>query len=147
MAIWQVAGVLRSDRMARPKGGLAMLDIINAIQEWMPTQPRWQWEALRRLYENRTLTVADEDELYGLMKSLRGIHCDNVATAQQWVRVGGTVRDPAEHVCLLAITDVRNANALACDQRIEFQPDGLTVIYGDNGSGKSGYARVLKRAC
>jgi energy-coupling factor transporter ATP-binding protein EcfA2 len=25
--------------------------------------------------------------------------------------------------------------------------DGLTVIYGDNGSGKSGYSRVLKRAC
>lgn len=23
----------------------------------------------------------------------------------------------------------------------------MTVIYGDNGSGKSGYSRVLKRAC
>lgn len=28
-----------------------------------------------------------------------------------------------------------------------FEPNGITVIYGDNGAGKSGYARILKRAC
>lgn len=26
-------------------------------------------------------------------------------------------------------------------------PKGVTVVYGDNGAGKSGYARLLKRAC
>ena len=30
---------------------------------------------------------------------------------------------------------------------MSFRAKGLTVIYGDNGSGKSGYSRVLKRAC
>lgn len=34
------------------------------------------------------------------------------------------------------------------DQEIVFGPaPGLTVVYGENGAGKSGYARVIKRAC
>lgn len=40
-----------------------------------------------------------------------------------------------------------HVNALASDQRLAFQPNGLTIIYGDNGSGKSGYSRILKKAC
>ena len=28
---------------------------------------------------------------------------------------------------------------------LTFELDGLTIVYGDNGSGKSGYARLLKR--
>ncbi|HEX8926562.1 MAG TPA: AAA family ATPase, partial [Terriglobales bacterium] len=30
---------------------------------------------------------------------------------------------------------------------VDFGTTGLTVVYGDNGAGKSSYARVLKRAC
>ena len=37
-------------------------------------------------------------------------------------------------------------NALARDQTIEFGPS-LTIVYGANAAGKSGYARILKRAC
>ncbi len=38
-------------------------------------------------------------------------------------------------------------NALAPGERLSFGKSGLTVIYGDNGAGKSGYARVLKQLC
>ena len=37
-------------------------------------------------------------------------------------------------------------NALLADQTLTFAPTGLTIVYGDNGSGKSGYARLLKHA-
>lgn len=50
-------------------------------------------------------------------------------------------------VQLRAISDVLNVNALPEGQRLNFLPSGLTIVYGDNGSGKSGYVRVLKRAC
>jgi energy-coupling factor transporter ATP-binding protein EcfA2 len=40
-----------------------------------------------------------------------------------------------------------NVNALAPGERLSFGKAGLTVIYGDNGAGKSGYARVLKQLC
>lgn len=39
---------------------------------------------------------------------------------------------------------VRGVNALAENQQIEFNA-GLTILYGENGAGKTGYARILKR--
>ena len=38
-------------------------------------------------------------------------------------------------------------NALASGQGLTFAAGGLTIVYGDNGSGKSGFVRVLKSAC
>jgi hypothetical protein len=50
-------------------------------------------------------------------------------------------------VALISLSNVTGANNLAPGQTLSFEPKGLTVIYGDNGAGKSGYARILKRAC
>jgi ABC-type lipoprotein export system ATPase subunit len=43
--------------------------------------------------------------------------------------------------------DLKHVNRIVTGQKLEFAPKGLTVIYGGTGSGKSGYSRVLKRAC
>jgi len=50
-------------------------------------------------------------------------------------------------VSLLSIADVTGVNNLAAGQTLGFETNGITIIYGDNGAGKSGYARILKRAC
>lgn len=47
-------------------------------------------------------------------------------------------------VTVTAIRDGRNVNALMDGEVLTFAPIGLTIVYGDNGAGKSGYARVLK---
>lgn len=60
------------------------------------------------------------------------------------------LRDPSRdqgEVYLRQVHGVRHVNALAPDQRLTLHRVGLTIIYGDNGSGKSGYARILKKAC
>jgi hypothetical protein len=44
---------------------------------------------------------------------------------------------------LNSLSNCINVNALAPEQRIEFHPN-ITILIGDNGAGKSGYARVLK---
>lgn len=46
---------------------------------------------------------------------------------------------------LLKLKEVKNANALALGQEINFGPQ-LTVIYGGNGAGKSGYIRLCNNA-
>ena len=38
-------------------------------------------------------------------------------------------------------------NALKAGERLTFDKAGVTIVYGDNGSGKSGYARILKKIC
>ncbi|MDQ1136151.1 energy-coupling factor transporter ATP-binding protein EcfA2 [Microbacterium sp. SORGH_AS 1204] len=45
---------------------------------------------------------------------------------------------------LASIGNLKNVNALADNSTLTFGDDGLTVIYGDNGSGKSGFARLVK---
>ncbi|MFL5788284.1 MAG: AAA family ATPase [Flavisolibacter sp.] len=50
-----------------------------------------------------------------------------------------------EHIQLTRLENVEGVNALVSNQVIEFNP-GLTIIYGVNGSGKSGYTRLLKKA-
>jgi hypothetical protein len=54
---------------------------------------------------------------------------------------------PDRLVQIAAIKDLVNVNALAEGQSLPISPTGLTVIYRENGAGKSGYSRVLKKAC
>ena len=45
------------------------------------------------------------------------------------------------------IANVENVNRLASKASLTFCPKALTVIYGRNGSGKSGFVRILRTAC
>lgn len=48
-------------------------------------------------------------------------------------------------ITLLSLTHLEGVNALKQNETINFHPK-LTVIYGRNGAGKSGYIRILKKA-
>jgi energy-coupling factor transporter ATP-binding protein EcfA2 len=50
----------------------------------------------------------------------------------------------AEALFLRHIHDVTHVNKLAAGQNIKFNK-GITLIFGENASGKSGYVRILKR--
>ena len=50
-----------------------------------------------------------------------------------------------ESFSLRRLFNVAGVNALAAGQTVEFDPR-LTVLFGQNGSGKTGYARIIKRA-
>ena len=54
-------------------------------------------------------------------------------------------KSPLETVCLDSIKLGDGVNALKEGAEIEFA-QGITVVFGENGSGKSGFVRVLKRA-
>ena len=47
-------------------------------------------------------------------------------------------------VSLKGLEVASGVNALVAGQRLQFPNEGLVVVYGDNGSGKSGFARLLK---
>lgn len=55
------------------------------------------------------------------------------------------VRDPLDPVRLVSLKLGDGVNALKPGAQIDFAPT-VTVIFGENGSGKSGFVRVLKRA-
>ena len=59
----------------------------------------------------------------------------------------GMERTERPTVSLKRLHEVKNVNALAEGQSLSFITKGVTIVYGDNGSGKSGYVRILKNAC
>lgn len=110
------------------------------ILEWSVDAPGWQRDALRRLCSQTKLEPADIGALVAVCKG------DNPAIPLD----ASHIRDPAASqavVNLSALHGVSNVNALALGERLSFGRTGVTVIYGDNGAGKSGYARVLKQLC
>ncbi|MBW1938616.1 MAG: AAA family ATPase [Deltaproteobacteria bacterium] len=124
--------------------------IINEILEWASSRPNWQRDALRRIVIGETIdqkainelmliigneyNFISDDAIFPPIRPLEESHflsCD----------------DNCADVVLNGISEVKNINALAGTDPIEFNPSGLTIIYGGNGSGKSGYVRILKKIC
>ena len=57
-----------------------------------------------------------------------------------------SVQQPSQKLLFESLTHVSGVNALCENQTIKFSPD-VTVLYGLNGSGKSGYFRILNEVC
>jgi energy-coupling factor transporter ATP-binding protein EcfA2 len=119
------------------------------ILNWSSDRPLWQRDALRRIVVKGGLDESDLDELALIAEQQVGL-IDPSAPAPKAVPLAAThlpASTTAEAVSLRAITDIENVNALARDQKLSFESQGLTVIYGDNATGKSGYVRILKKLC
>lgn len=124
------------------------MSIIRDILSWAQGLPAWQGDAIRRLFVMQTLSTEDLEDLFALLKTEHGIPDpkNRIAKKIDSVQTPSVTQPNAPNV-LLAMKNLRHVNAIAENHRLSFSPQGLTVIYGDNGSGKSGYSRVLKRAC
>ena len=122
--------------------------IVNVLQEilaWSADRPIWQRDALRRLVMNGELSEDDIRDLTEICKGEHGLaeKIEVTPLAKEHVpdKEGTTAA-----VSLESIFHHKGVNALAEDQTLNFSP-GLTIVYGDNGAGKTGYIRILKQAC
>ncbi len=127
---------------------MSSASVYREILAWSQGQPMWQRDALRRLVRDADLGDSDVQQLVQICLDAHGIHAGSpnrpVPLSEDHLP-SGPISAPT--VCLHAIADVMNVNALAPGQTVEFSPEGLTIIYGSNGSGKSGYARILGQCC
>lgn len=121
------------------------MNVLQGILEWSQGRPMWQRDALRRLVLNGELSDEDICSLTEICKSAHGLaeQQETVPLDKEHIpdRTAGAVP-----VSLVSIFHHRGVNALAEDQTLNFA-SGLTVVYGDNGAGKTGYIRILKSAC
>lgn len=122
------------------ENGSSETQVLSEIVTWSASCPAWQRDALRRLCSKDKLEQDDLDDLLAICKDDLG---STPITADH-------IRDPAASnvdVSLSKLYNLQHVNALKSGETLTFRQSGLTVIYGENGSGKSGYARVLKQAC
>lgn len=110
------------------------------VLEWIATRPWWQQRALARIASGEAIS---ETEYEGIARSL--FDKPLVAPEGGWLAsVTAPQSTNVEPVRILSVKGVSNVNRLAENQKLTFTPEGLTVVYGNNGSGKSGYARILQ---
>ena len=120
------------------------------LLEWAEKQPAWVRDALRRhaLSCGQELKEGEKGEIIARVRHHAGFIADpppvNSPLADTHLGITGK---PFQQTLLCSFGPVENLNRLAANQKLRFAIDGLTVIYGDNGSGKSGYARIAKRLC
>jgi energy-coupling factor transporter ATP-binding protein EcfA2 len=110
----------------------------------------WQSDALRRLLVQEAIGDEDKAEILLMIKEKHGIiDPEHPAPKPQALKKGDISGAPQTivKITLKALKDLYNVNAIPDGSCLPFAHKGLTVIYGENGSGKSGYARVLKKAC
>lgn len=121
------------------------MTVLQQILEWSQNRPMWQRDALRRLVINGDLS---NDDFQSLTKICKMAH--NLAESQEVAPLEKehipNKGDGSVPVSLESISHHRGVNALAERQTIKFGPN-LTLVYGDNAAGKTGYIRILKNAC
>lgn len=126
------------------------INIFNEILKWSKSLPDWESDALRRIVENINYSEKDVSEVLELLKNEKGlISIDKIS--RKAIRLSiehlPAHSEVSKKVLLRSIYDVENVNAIVEGQKVEFLPNELTIIYGRNAAGKSGYARILKKAC
>jgi energy-coupling factor transporter ATP-binding protein EcfA2 len=136
------SGLLKTEEMQSSERLDTEAGALQNIVAWSADRPMWQRDALRRLCGKESFDEGDYEELLAIAKSdetkaipLKKEHVPSPDAAYKTVN-------------LQSIRDSDHVNALKPGECLSIEKgNGITVIYGDNGSGKSGYARILKNAC
>jgi ABC-type lipoprotein export system ATPase subunit len=125
------------------------MTLLNKILKWTQTLPAWQRDAARRLLQREDgLSEADYAVLYALLKAGHGLPNPKNLTPEPLAASHLPVTiQPGQSVILKEVSKLTHVNRIAPDQKLRFSEIGMSVIYGSNGSGKSGYVRVMKQAC
>lgn len=111
------------------------------LANWVATRPDWQKDAVTRFCRNETLSANDVIAIVNQLIEGTYPPAPDISTAD--VPGSTAAGDP---VTLSQVANVAGVNALLSGQTLSFSASGLTVIFGNNSSGKSGYARLIREA-
>ncbi|MDQ2984374.1 MAG: AAA family ATPase [Actinomycetota bacterium] len=114
-----------------------------AIYDWSQTLPSWRQDLLRRVAAHEA-SDGDGAEVFDLLLKENGLA--PAAPAPVALQLADLPEDvPSATQILLEIGECSNVNAIDSEEPLTFEPSHITLIYGENGTGKSGYSRVVKR--
>ena len=121
--------------------------VLEKILDWSRNRPMWQRDALNRILQKNQITNDDIEDFVCYLKaenkgeldksSVRPLRKDDLPSSSS----------SATTINITKISNISHVNNLADDQELTFMNKGITLIYGGNGTGKSGYTRILKSAC
>ena len=108
----------------------------------------WQHEAFRQLLKKGELDASDFDAIYAHARIVLGVDKKKERPSPKLLTLSEFSLSPptTERIRLKELQNLQNVNAVKGGESVKIG-DTLTVIYGENAAGKSGYARVAKQGC
>lgn len=105
------------------------------LLKWIDGMPLWFRKATELYYKNGI--ISDEDISFLADSCFRDepFSVENINLINHGKKA---------EFAIMSISDVQGVNAICSDKPLTFNPTGLSIVYGCNGSGKSGYIRILK---
>lgn len=123
---------------------------IEKVVTWVnnANKPLWWRQIIRKVMEQGELQRQDLELIYQIAKMEFGLlpRTPEFPNYVKLVVVAGFETEAAP-VTLASLGNVKNVSSLIEDVTLNFPIEGLTAVYGDNGAGKSSYAKILKSAC
>ena len=116
------------------------------LVSWANGQDHWARALVGAVLETRR-SLSDEvaREFYELLLKEKGlVELEGDPVSVPPIEIGDDAGDQEKALRLTKLSDVANVNALAAEQDIDFNAQ-MTVLYGENGAGKTGYVRILKQ--
>lgn len=124
------------------------MSVVSDIAEWSIDQPDWVSDAVRRAFTQGQLHEVDVADIAAILKARFGFTDPQGRVASRLdPRTLPTTEADSHPVSLLGLRAPQHLNAIGNADGLTFEAHGLTIVYGYNGAGKSGYARALKKAC
>jgi hypothetical protein len=119
------------------------MSIQDEIYRWVKTFESWKQELFLRAAVSPRLSEDDVREVTSMLlgEEVKGAGPREV-TREDLPGAEGADEPMRVH----SLSELKNVNAIADGQALEFGADGLNVVFGKNGAGKTGYSRVLKHA-
>lgn len=124
------------DSVESMSGGASVEEQISA---WSSTRAGWQQRVLGKIARGEAFDQVKLEEIADQLID-RTDQSSNPLDAEDVLSTLGSTPT----VTLRSIREALNVNALLDAEELTFGMSNLTIVYGDNASGKSGYARILK---
>ena len=115
------------------------------VKKFANQLPYWAKYLSEKLLSGKVISGKDIDDSYSyLLEDLK----INPETEKEEIVINnnsGNYTNYKPDLLFSKLENIEGVNALSENQTIEFSPN-LTIIYGANGSGKSGYVRLFKKS-
>jgi hypothetical protein len=117
---------------------------LQILVDWANEQDHWVRAIVSEVVAaRRELPEKSIEAAYSLLLAEKGLSHDTPPNVVP-LSAGAAQAESADDLRLVRLSGLTGVNALARGQEIVFNPK-LTVLFGENAAGKTGYVRVLKR--
>lgn len=111
------------------------------VKEWLNKRPDWLTHPIEEIVSGKEVSLVKIEkyaELCLQSAKKKKVERKQVNLTKEYFN------ESSDRYSLTSIKNVKGVNALSECEKLELLPNGINIIFGKNGSGKSGYMRLLK---